>query len=165
MAKGKKSTDEIKERAFAEYAVCGNYKEVAKKLKVPYSTVRGWIKSKPPDELDNLRNEKKKEFIEGANEFIKNGVALMNRRVKTAIEKECELEKIIDEIYRLDPREVPEQVKQLAVSKLRTLQVQDIKSIAVAVGTMYDKRALAEGSQEAEKQGGIIFLPQVEPER
>lgn len=162
MAKGKKSGDAMKERAYAEYAVCGNYKEVAKKLKIPYSTVRGWIKAKPPDELDNLRNEKKKEFIEGANEFIRNGVKLMNRRVKTAITKEDEIEKIIDDIYKLDPREVPEQIKQLAISKLRTLQVQDIKSIAIAVGTMYDKRAIAEDSQEAQQKGGVIFLPPVE---
>lgn len=70
MAQGKKYSDELKEQAFLLYATCGNYKEVGRELGIPYSTVRGWIESKPPDALDKLRNEKKAEFIEKAAELI-----------------------------------------------------------------------------------------------
>lgn len=161
MAKGQKYTDDIKERALAEYATCGNVKETARKLKIPYSTVRGWLDRKEPDELDKVRDEKKREFIEGAWDVVINGTKLENRRIKTALSKEAEFEKIIEEITNMSPKEVPENIKAIIIPKLRMLQVQDLKSIAIAVGTMYDKRALAEGEVTERSESGVVILPEI----
>ena len=69
----------------------------------------------------------------------------MERRLNRAIEKEEELDLFIDEVYAADKEEIsPEEKKSLA-SKLRALQIQDIKALTTAVATLYDKRALAQG--------------------
>lgn len=164
MAKGQKYTDEIKERAIAEYATCGNVKEVARKLKLPYSTVRGWLDNTDRDELDKVRDEKKKEFIARAWEVVINGTKLENRRIKSALEKEAEFEKIIEDITNMDPKEVPENIKAMIIPKLRMLQVQDLKSIAVAVGTMYDKHELASGGVTERSESGVVILPEIKSE-
>lgn len=70
MARGKKYSDDLKEQAFLLYATCGNYNEVSRQLGVPITTIKHWIDNKKPDELDELRNKKKAEFIEKAGEVI-----------------------------------------------------------------------------------------------
>lgn len=73
MARGKKYTDEIKEKAYFMYATSGNINEVSKELGVPYATVAGWLKAKArdePDEFDKLRDEKKRDFIDRSSELI-----------------------------------------------------------------------------------------------
>ena len=73
MARGKKYTDEIKEKAYFMYATSGNINEVSKELGVPYATVAGWLKAKTrdePDEFDKLRDEKKRDFIDRSSELI-----------------------------------------------------------------------------------------------
>lgn len=73
MARGKKYSDEIKEKAYFMYATSGNINEVSKELGVPYATVAGWLKAKArdaPDEFDKLRDEKKKDFIDRSSELI-----------------------------------------------------------------------------------------------
>lgn len=164
MAKGQKYGDELKERAYAEYAICGNCNEVSRKIGVPYSTVKGWINKKPPDELDKLRDEKKKEFIDSAGRIIKKGMDLLNFRLQTALDKEQEISRIIDEIASADPKEISDGVKASIIPKLRAMQVQDIKSIAITVGTIYDKRALAEGDVTERSESGVIILPEIKEE-
>ncbi len=73
MARGKKYSDEMKEKAYFMYATSGNINEVSKELGVPYATVAGWLKAKArdaPDEFDKLRDEKKRDFIDRSSELI-----------------------------------------------------------------------------------------------
>ena len=73
MARGKKYPDEIKEKAYLMYATSGNIEEVSRALSVPASTISGWIKAKArdsPDEFEELRNEKKQDFIARSSELI-----------------------------------------------------------------------------------------------
>lgn len=73
MARGKKYPDEIKEKAYLMYATCGNIEEVSRALNVPASTLSGWLKAKArdsPDEFEELRNKKKRDFIERSSELI-----------------------------------------------------------------------------------------------
>ena len=74
MAKGKQYGEDIKERAYALYAASGNMAEVARTLGVARSCIHRWLKEKPPDELDELRTEKKKEFIEVASDIIRSAM-------------------------------------------------------------------------------------------
>ena len=145
MARGQKYPDEIKEKAFLLYATCGNYNEVSRQLCVPYATVKGWIDGKKPDELDKLREEKKRGFIDKASDIIDKGLRLLNRRLDRAIEHENDLDKLIDEIYRTGKEELSQEEKNRLVSKIRSLQIQNMRDITTAIGTLYDKRALAKG--------------------
>lgn len=73
MARGKKYPDEIKEKAYFMYATCGNIEEVSRALNIPASTLSGWLKAKArdsPDEFEELRNKKKKDFIDRSSELI-----------------------------------------------------------------------------------------------
>ena len=73
MARGKKYSDEMKEKAYFMYATSCNINEVSKELGVPYATIAGWLKAKArdaPDEFDKLRDEKKRDFIDRSSELI-----------------------------------------------------------------------------------------------
>lgn len=145
MARGKKYSDEIKEQAFLLYATCGSYAETARQLGLAKSTVKGWIDKKEPDALEQARTEKKMEFIDKASEIIDKGLLLLKRRINTALEYEDELDELIDEIFASDREEISPDEKKALINKIRSLQVQKLGEITTAIGTLYDKRALAKG--------------------
>ena len=68
--RGKKYSDEIKEQAYLLYATNGSAAETGKALGVPANTISTWIKKKPPDKFDEVRDKKKLEFVEKASEII-----------------------------------------------------------------------------------------------
>lgn len=68
--RGRKYSDEVKEKAYALYAICGNYEEVSRQIGVPSNTIIGWVKDKPPDGYEELRDQKRREFIDSASEII-----------------------------------------------------------------------------------------------
>lgn len=156
-----KDKDRKKEKAYALYATCGNISEVAKTLKISYSTVRGWINEKPPDKLDKIRNEKKKEFIESANEFIAKGMRLANNKLDRAIQREEEIDRLIEAVSKSPDDEVPQNIKMAVIKNLKTLQIQDIKSLAISIGTIYDKRDIAETSTAEKDGGGVVLMPKI----
>ena len=70
MAKGgilmpERKDDELRELIRADYVVMGSVNKVAKKHKVSWATVKS-ILSEDPDELQDQRNTKRKEFIDEA---------------------------------------------------------------------------------------------------
>ena len=156
--KGKKYGDDIKEKAYMMYAVCGNASEVSRRLNVPLSTIHKWLKRKTPDELDSLREEKKRDFVEKSSEIIDKSLMLLERRIDRAIEYEAELDEIIDELKNSDNNEISPQTKTELIKTLNKLKVQDIKSLTVAIGTLYDKRALARG-ESTENSTITVSLP------
>ena len=81
MARGRKYSDAVKEKAYFMYATCGNYNEVSRQLGIPITTIKGWIDKKPPDELDGLRRRKKEEFIDKASEIIDIAAARLKREL------------------------------------------------------------------------------------
>lgn len=71
--KGKKYSDEIKEKAYALYAYNGSFAETGKILGISKSTVKKWIDEKKvsdPDGYDAMRYEAKRGFIEKASDII-----------------------------------------------------------------------------------------------
>ena len=77
MAKNQKKYTMIEmESAVAEYMTGKSLSEVAKTHNVPIGTLSGWIKKKPPAEVEKVRSEKKMEFARMAWEPITNA---MNR--------------------------------------------------------------------------------------
>lgn len=157
--RGKKYSDEVKEKAYMMYAVCGNIAEVAKSLKVPANTISVWLKNKRPDEFDELRAEKKREFVEQSSDIIDKAMTLLERRIDRALEKEAVLDEVIDAIEDMGGDELSQKTKQRLIGTIEMLKIQDIRSLTTAIGTLYDKRALAKG--ESTENTSVTFkLPE-----
>lgn len=146
MARGEKYSDEIKERARA-LLVFNNASVVAKELGLPYSTVKTWEKgfAKPAPtsekDLEELRNEKKRAFVLHAWELIEKTETILARRIERATNSEAVLDEIVKEI-NADGELTPDKKKTI-ISKLSLVRLENVKELAVVLGTLYDKQALA----------------------
>lgn len=146
MPRGKKTSPEVIFNIIASWTVTNNFKETARDLGLPVTTVKNIVdKNKDKPEFVKLRNEKMNEFSFRASEIIQKGLTLLNKRLDRAISYEEDLDVLIDEIYETDKEELSQDEKNKLVSKIRALQLQDIKAITTAIGTLYDKKALDDG--------------------
>lgn len=145
--------------AFAEYGVCGNWEMVSQKLNIPVSTLKTWWRQHPPDkdEYAEYRREVKKGFIETASKAIENGAELINRRMETALKHQQELDRLLDDVAKDD--EMTATQKKELLAKMRSIELHKLSEISTAIGTLYDKRALAQG-QSTENTTIEIKMPQ-----
>lgn len=146
MPRGKKTPPELVYQIMTSWVITNNYKETARELDLPYMTVKSIVdKNRDKPEFVKLRNEKMNEFSSRASEIIQKGLTLLNKRLDRAIASEEDLDILIDEIYATDKEELSQDEKNRLVNKIRTLQVQNMKDITTAIGTLFDKKALADG--------------------
>lgn len=163
MAKGKKTDNETIYKIMISVFSTGNFSETARQLNMPESTVEKIYKeNKDKEEFVKLCEEKKEEFAETATRIINKATNLMEQRIDLATEHENELEEIIDEIWMIDKKEMNETKKKALVSKIAGMQLYSLKELSVAVGTMYDKRALAKGESTVNTDINIKMDKKVE---
>ena len=144
----------------ASYAVTGNYKQTSRDLGVSVSTVKKIVDEHIDEpEFEKLCNETKESFSESASKLIDKGLNLLNRRFDRALEHEEELDAMIDEIAGTSTLVLTAAEKTALISKLKALQLQDVKAITTAIGTLFDKRALADGSS-TENVSVSVKLPE-----
>lgn len=150
MAKGKKTDNETIYKIMISMFSTNNFNETSRQLNVPVKTVEKIYKeNKDKEEFTKLCTQKKEEFAEQATRIINKATSLMEQRIDLATEHENELEEIIDEIWMTDKKEMNETKKKALVAKIAGMQLYSLKELAVAVGTMYDKRALSQGDTTA----------------
>ena len=146
MARGQKTDPETIYKIMASWMTTNSYQATARDLGLAVTTVKDIVdRNKDKEEFVELRNEKMKEFSNKASEVIQKGLVLLNRRFERAIESEDDLDVLIDEIFATDKSELSQDEKNRLVAKVRALQLQDVKAITTAIGTLYDKKALADG--------------------
>lgn len=110
MPRGKKTSPEIIYRIMNSWAVTDNYKETARDLNIPVTTVKSVVdRNKNKAEFVKLCNEKREEFSKTADRIIRKATAKLE--------------------YELDNSEY------IPVNHLTTV-----------IGTLYDKKALADGT-------------------
>ncbi len=144
MAKGKKTDNETIYKVMLSYITTRNYSETARQLNMPESTVRKIVDdNKDKEEFARLCEEKRDEFVEKADKIIYKATQLLERRLDTALESQDELDEIIQEIYNDD--DLKDQQKRSLATRVSRLQLNALNEITTALGTMYDKRALAKG--------------------
>lgn len=149
--RNRKKPEKMRERAIQLYGVTGSIAQVARELGVAKSTVHGWIRSDDVSErVEQIRMENKALFAEEAGSIIRKGLRLLDRRLTTALEHETELEELLRAVREDGELRAPE--KEALVRKIRALEVQKLGDITTAVGTLYDKRALAQGEATASGQ-------------
>lgn len=146
MPRGKKTPPEVIYQIMTSWTVTNNYKETARDLDLPYMTVKSIVdKNKDKPEFVKLCDEKREDFSKQASEIIQKGLALLNRRFDRALASEEDLDVLIDEIYDTPKTSLSQDEKNRLISKIRALQLHDVKAITTALGTLFDKRAMAEG--------------------
>ena len=146
MARGKKTEPEMIYKVMALWFTNYNMRETARQLDMPLTTVKDIVdKNKNAEEFEELRTQKQKEFADKATEVIEKGLLLLNRRLDRAISDEEELDDLIDEIYFTDKDEMSFTEKSQLINKIKGLQLQSVKELTTAIGTLYDKRALSKG--------------------
>ena len=146
MARGKKLDNETIYKIMLSYAVTRNYSETARNLGVPESTVRKVIDdNKNNEDFAILCEQKRNEFVDKANKIIDKATNLLEKRLDTALENQEELEEILETAMMLDNKEFNDSEKKALIKRIRKLQVNGLNEITTAIGTIYDKRALASG--------------------
>lgn len=176
MAQGKKYNDDIKEKAYALLACNNNAQVVADELGIPYTTVKTWEKkwvkeaqgqtetrqatgetaTKPyEDNIIELRKKKKEEFVENAWGLIGKIRTLLERRLDRALDSEDVLDELVEEITKLDHKDLSDTQRKALYSKMNSIKVESVKELAVVLGTLYDKQALANKEATAIVEGNI----------
>jgi hypothetical protein len=148
MAKGKKTDNETIYQIMLSYITTNNYSETARLLEMPESTVREIIdKNKGKPEFAKLCEEKKEEFVEKANKIIDKATTLLDRRITMALDRQDELDSLLDVVYEAeeDGKKLSPKQQIAIVKKLYKIELNGLSEITTAIGTMYDKRALAKG--------------------
>ena len=146
MARGKKTDYKDVVRIMVSWFSTHNYAETSRMLDIPESTVKEIVKKhEDAPEFVELRRQKEDEFADKATEIINQGLVLLKRRMNRAIREEETLDDLIEQIEMMSDDEMSYQQKVATINKIKALQLQNIKDITTAVGTMYDKRALSKG--------------------
>lgn len=162
MAKGQKYNDDIKERAIALLTVNNSVSYVARELGLPRSTVKSWkeafdreAEKGGEDTIAKLRQKKKEDFINDAWKLIDLSKGVLEKRLTRARDNEEALDELVDEICKLDYKTLTSQQRQALYMKLAKIKVEDVKSLATVLGTLYDKQALANKEATAIVEGSI----------
>lgn len=162
MAKGQKYNDDIKEKAIALLTVNNSVSYVARELGLPRSTVKSWkeafdkeAEDSGEDTIAKLRQKKKEDFIKGAWGLIDLAQGVLEKRLKRARDNEESLDELVDEINKLDYKTLTSQQRQALYMKLAKIKVDDVKSLATVLGTLYDKQALANKEATTIVEGNI----------
>lgn len=162
MAKGQKYNDDIKERAIALLTVNNSVSYVARELGLPRSTVKSWkeafdreAEKGGEDTIAKLRKKKKEDFINDAWKLIDLSKGVLEKRLTRARDNEEALDELVDEICKLDYKTLTSQQRQALYMKLAKIKVEDVKSLATVLGTLYDKQALANKEATAIVEGSI----------
>ena len=146
MAKGKKTDTLTIYKVMLSYITTRNYSETARQLDMPESTVRKIVEdNKDKEEFKELCEQKRDEFINKADKIIFKALELLNKRLDTALENQDEIEEIISQIWDMDKEDLNETQKKMMVNKISKMQLNNLSEITTALGTVYDKRALAKG--------------------
>ena len=136
---------------------------IAKMFNLSKSTVCGIIskyEAEKPDEVEQIRTEKKREYIEEASNVLKGILAVLERRVATILKDEDVLDEIIDIISDSD---LTDKSKNSLIGKMSSIMSPKLTELTTAFGTIYDKLEKMKRDNPEENGGGVIEITEVNP--
>lgn len=147
-----KHSEELKEKILAELALGTPATQLSKKYEIPVSTIMTWkgIAKKTSDEFDNLRQEKKKAFVDNAWELINDSMAVAQKRIKRSKDFEDNID-IVASAIKKHSGEISKETGLgwfdllNLIKELQTLKNPKLGELSTLIGTMFDKQAVAEG--------------------
>ena len=107
------------------------------------------------DNIAKLRQKKKEDFINDAWKLIDLSKGVLEKRLTRAMDNEEALDELVEEISKLDYKTLTSQQRQALYMKLAKIKVDDVKSLATVLGTLYDKQALANKEATTIVEGNI----------
>lgn len=144
MGREKKSyTDRDREKALAFYAVLGNVTAVSRQMGIPRTTIQSWLGEAEDLDLEALRQKQKEKFIAEAWQIIADAQTVIGRRLLRAIDSEDAIDRLIGEVEATPDEELSRDARASLIRKLQAIRLDDLSKVAVVMGTMYDKAALA----------------------
>lgn len=146
MPGGKKTPDSKKEEIKAIMMINpdASCRDIAKVVDLPFRTVNDIQREvSGTDDFTRYRTKKKEEFIDNAWRVVEKALTLVEKRFDKALADEEAISELIKAIY--DNEDLTQTQKKAMAVKLNALQMTNIKDIAIALGTIYDKQALASG--------------------
>ena len=149
MAQGSKYTDEQREKALALLTM-KSIKEVSIELNIPEGTIRDWNNNaeKLNPNFKELREEKKKEFVNNAWGVIDDSLAVAKTRMSRARNAENDIDVLVKAIKE-NAGEIEKHTgitwfRLLDIIKeLNSLKSPKLSEISTLIGVLYDKQALA----------------------
>ena len=103
MARGKKLKPQQVYDIMSSWAVTGNFMETSRELGYAVSTVEVTVKkNKDKEEFIELVKQKRADFSARADKIIDKGLRLLDRQLSRAIDREDEIDELIDEVYNAD---------------------------------------------------------------
>lgn len=100
--------------------------------------------------------ENKKKFSKDSWDNISKAQKIINRRLNRALKQEGAIDEIVDIVLSADGEELSEEQKKSILQKLRKIRLDDVRDIAVVIGTLYDKQALANDEATNIIEGGLL---------
>jgi len=83
------------------------------------------------------------------------GVELIQRQMRTALDKQAEVDRLIDAVE--DDPDMDYKTRQGIIRNLGKIVRPDMRELTIAVGTLYDKRALSLGDSTANENIKIVI--------
>lgn len=161
MKKRKSYTEEDKQKAMALLAV-KSLSQVSKELIIPKTTLLYWQKEfdknateQNEPTIEQLRTNKKKEFADKAWKSINKIQTLLERRLERAVQSEDKIDELLLEILELDGKDLTKDQRKALYQKISSIKVESVKELAVVLGTLYDKQALANNESTQNISGTI----------
>ena len=140
MARGQKQPNNADRERARALLLTDTVASVARQLGRPWSTIKDWKKEFERDNsFVKLREERKKKFVNDAWDLIDMSRRIIARRLERALDGEDVLDELCDEIMQ----DVTPEKRKAIRDKFTALKIENVKDIAVVLGTIYDKQALA----------------------
>lgn len=147
MAKGKKTDLATIYKIMISMYSTGNFSETARQLDIPRKTVESvYHRNIEKEEFAKLRQEKTEEFITKASRIIDKATNLIEKRIDTATKSQEDFDELMNVI---DDTDISTQQKKNIANKIGKMQLNNLSEVTTALGTLYDKRALAQGKPTA----------------
>lgn len=138
-------SDEKRERVKALLATGMAKDAIAKTLKISWDTVNR-ISQEEPDKIENIREQKRMQFIDRLWNSMDNALGLADKRIELAMEGAEKLDSIYDKIGDSD---LDFKQKQELMNAINNLTNIPLGQISTFIGTVYDKQALMQGLNTA----------------
>lgn len=143
MPRGKKTDKKKEYEIMVSYAFTNSYRATARDLNVSAVCVRDVI-NRNYEEYLQIQTEKKQDFKSRATKIVDKMTQLLDRRVTRALDKDEEIENVINEIENA-PEDKDEEgylsrkEKMDLVKKLNKISINSMNEITTSLGTVYDK--------------------------
>ncbi len=150
----KQYSDEIKEQARARYELGESLSKIARELGVAKSTLSGWMTQGDRDGHQEARENQKQRFIRQAWESVFKAVAVGDKKLGFVLENADTLDQAVKAVTSSDLSNTD---KTNVLKVLASLANVPLRDLAVYIGTVYDKIALASGepTQRSEQRGEV----------